>query len=154
MPAIFLRYYYHYVKRKLLCPGFCLKLSPVFLEPPQFFLAGNPLICNCNLQWFHQVATVQLQNPGLPAQSLTSMNQLYPEIPDFEHVTCRVLNTSDPSKHYLQSFTQLDEEEFLCPYETHCLALCLCCDFLACDCQVNVMKKFLRITFIMLHFFR
>ena len=27
--------------------------------------------------------------------------------------------------------------EFLCPYETHCFALCMCCDFFACDCRMK-----------------
>jgi hypothetical protein len=78
------------------------------------------------------MATMQLHHQ----QPLASMNQLYPEIPDLDQVTCRVLNASFPSDHYIQTLTQMDEEDFLCPYETHCLALCLCCDFLACDCQV------------------
>ena len=111
------------------------------LGPPQFFLAGNPLLCDCNLQWFHQVAT-RLQLPASAASSMTAataMNQMYPEMPDLEQISCRVLNTTDP-KHgfFTQSLTQLDDKDFLCPYQTHCLALCLCCDFLACDCQVRV----------------
>ena len=56
-------------------------------------------------------------------------------------MTCRVLNTTDPTQDYIQTLTQLKEEEFLCPYTTHCLALCLCCDFLACDCQVKLFRK-------------
>ena len=56
-------------------------------------------------------------------------------------MTCRVLNTTDPTQEHIQTLTQLKEEEFLCPYTTHCLALCLCCDFLACDCQVKVFTK-------------
>jgi len=28
-------------------------------------------------------------------------------------------------------------EEFLCTYETHCFALCMCCDFFACDCRMK-----------------
>ena len=27
--------------------------------------------------------------------------------------------------------------EFLCSYETHCFALCMCCDFFACDCRMK-----------------
>ena len=99
-------------------------------------MAGNPLVCNCNLQWYHQMAISQIHHPGLKT-TLTSMNQLYPEIMDLDQVTCRVLNTSDPKQEFTQTLTQLQEEDFLCPYKTHCLALCLCCDFLACDCQVT-----------------
>ena len=56
----------------------------LFLEPPQFFMSGNPLVCNCHLQWFHQMASAQLHHPGLMSStsmtSMTSMNQLYPQI--------------------------------------------------------------------------
>ena len=83
------------------------------------------------------MATTQLQLSDEVALASSSMNQMYPEIPDLAQVTCRVLNTTDPSQFFRQTLTQLDEKDFLCSYKTHCLALCLCCDFLACDCQVR-----------------
>ncbi len=33
--------------------------------------------------------------------------------------------------------SQARPHEFLCPYETHCFALCMCCDFFACDCRMK-----------------
>ena len=32
---------------------------------------------------------------------------------------------------------EVQPQEFLCPYETHCFALCMCCDFFACDCRMK-----------------
>ena len=57
-----------------------------------------------------------------------------------DQITCRVLNTTNPNLQFTHSMTQLVKEDFLCPYTTHCLALCLCCDFLACDCQVRTTE--------------
>ena len=33
------------------------------------------------------------------------------------------------------------ERGFLCEYEAHCFALCQCCDFVACDCRMQVINN-------------
>ena len=33
--------------------------------------------------------------------------------------------------------SEIQPQEFLCPYEKHCFALCKCCDFFACDCRMK-----------------
>jgi hypothetical protein len=32
---------------------------------------------------------------------------------------------------------KVDSAQFLCPYQAHCFALCMCCDFFACDCRMQ-----------------
>ena len=32
---------------------------------------------------------------------------------------------------------QVKKQEFLCKYQAHCFALCMCCDFFACDCRMQ-----------------
>ena len=32
---------------------------------------------------------------------------------------------------------QVKKQEFLCQYQAHCFALCMCCDFFACDCRMQ-----------------
>ena len=70
----------------------------------------------------------------------------FPQIEDWEELRCSLNNrhdgmyrpynnSSDASKMYLVSAVQ--PQEFLCPYETHCFALCMCCDFFACDCRMK-----------------
>ena len=81
------------------------------------------------------MASAQLQHYAM----IPSMNQLYPEVPDLDLIQCRLLNVSRPSVPAVVDLTRLQEQDFLCPYQTHCLALCLCCDFLACDCQVRLL---------------
>ena len=123
-----------------------LQLS-LLLGPPQFFLAGNPLLCDCHLQWFYQMASAQLQHYAM----IPSMNQLYPEVPDLDLIQCRLLNVSRPSVPAVVDLTHLQEQDFLCPYQTHCLALCLCCEYLACDCQVRLLffpqRRFSELSF-------
>lgn len=35
------------------------------------------------------------------------------------------------------SYFQAKSTDFLCPYTAHCFALCHCCDFDACDCEMT-----------------
>ena len=39
--------------------------------------------------------------------------------------------------HLVLPLPQVQLSEFLCPYSTHCFALCMCCDFFACDCRMK-----------------
>ena len=32
---------------------------------------------------------------------------------------------------------EASSSDFLCPYRTHCFALCHCCEFDACDCEMT-----------------
>ena len=60
--------------------------------------------------------------------------QNYPIVKDIESIYCRLVYTRQ------QTFIPLVEarnEQFLCPYKTHCFALCQCCDFDACDCEMT-----------------
>lgn len=58
----------------------------------------------------------------------------YPHIMDLETIYCKLLHNRD------RSFIPLIDAEpvhFLCTYKTHCFALCHCCDFDACDCEMT-----------------
>ena len=72
-------------------------------------LAGNPLLCDCSLEWTRSV--------GGEA------------VADLAQVTC--------DHHDLGVTSVLGAESFLCHYTTHCFSLCRCCTFLACDCRMN-----------------
>ena len=76
-----------------------------------FLLAGNPLLCDCSLQW------------TLTTHSLA----------DLDSLTC-----SHHSQTGLVSpLVSASQAEFLCHYEVHCFSLCKCCGFLACDCRMD-----------------
>ena len=68
------------------------------------------------------------------------MNNL-PKIADLESIFCRL-----PYSRQLTFAPLVDTapSQFLCPYQTHCLALCHCCDYDACDCPVAVSVIMVR----------
>lgn len=66
--------------------------------------------------------------------SLQVESRQYPHIMDLETIYCKLLHNRD------RSFIPLIDAEpvhFLCTYKTHCFALCHCCDFDACDCEMT-----------------
>ena len=79
-----------------------------------FLLAGNPLLCDCSLQW------------TLGTDSLVA---------DLRELTC---SHHDQSAAALVSpLVSASQAQFLCHYEVHCFSLCKCCGFLACDCRMD-----------------
>ena len=98
-----------------------LRLSSDVRQLPDFYLTGNPIECDCEMVWFKSI------NSGSTLQN-------YPIVKDIESIYCRLVYTRQ------QTFIPLVEaknEQFLCPYTTHCFALCQCCDFDACDCEMT-----------------
>ncbi|XP_075226714.1 toll-like receptor 7 [Lycorma delicatula] len=100
-----------------------LRLAPVPLNKslPEFYLGGNPFHCDCSMDW-------------LPVINNTTQLRQYPRVMDLENVMCRMT--------YSRGLTHLPAidsrpSQFLCKYETHCFALCHCCDFDACDCEMT-----------------
>ncbi|XP_014242709.1 toll-like receptor 7 [Cimex lectularius] len=88
---------------------------------PEFYLGGNPFNCDCSMDWLPLI------------NNMTQMRQ-YPRVMDLENVMCRMTysrGTVDIPT------TEAKPSEFVCKYETHCFALCHCCDFDACDCEMT-----------------
>lgn len=46
-------------------------------------------------------------------------------------------NGSSSKMLFFVPLSTVAPREFLCEYETHCFALCMCCDFFACDCRMK-----------------
>ena len=56
-------------------------------------------------------------------------------VADLDNVECR-LN----SQYGLSGpvpIMQVQRSQFVCPYQAHCFALCMCCEFFACDCRMQ-----------------
>ncbi|XP_076387505.1 toll-like receptor 7 [Megachile rotundata] len=88
---------------------------------PEFYIGGNPFNCNCSMDWL----------PSINNQTSTGE---YPRIMDLDNVMCR---TSGPRGVAIVPASTARAEQFLCRYEAHCFALCHCCDFDACDCEMT-----------------
>jgi len=98
-----------------------LPLYPEDRALPEFFLGGNPFLCDCGMDW------------------LTRMGQLssirrYPIVLDLDSIVCRLTFSRSVSRVPLP---EMKTSDFLCPYESHCFALCHCCEFDACDCKMT-----------------
>ncbi|CAG9822796.1 unnamed protein product [Phaedon cochleariae] len=104
-----------------------LSLSPVMNDRdlPQFFIGGNPFYCDCNMEWLLRI------------NHLSNLRQ-YPQVLDLDAVTCELAHSRGAPP---QPLLNLKPSNFLCPYETHCFALCHCCEFDACDCEMTCPDK-------------
>lgn len=99
-----------------------LRLAPIPANKPlpEFYLGGNPFECDCSMDWLQTINT-------LPTRQ-------HPRIMDVAGIECIMPHSRGA---LIRPLTSLDTEDFLCRYETHCFALCHCCDFDACDCEMT-----------------
>ncbi|XP_018323682.1 toll-like receptor Tollo [Agrilus planipennis] len=88
---------------------------------PEFYIGGNPYQCDCTMEW--------LQKANLGNRARTQ-----PKLVDLESIYCQLLYNRGRS--YIP-LVEAAPYQFLCTYETHCFALCHCCDFDACDCEMT-----------------
>lgn len=100
-----------------------LQLEPMITVPellPEFFISDNPFYCDCNMEWLQRI------NDNLGSGR-------YPRIMDLELVQCAL-----PFGQSIVPLLRANSSNFLCKYKSHCFALCHCCDFDACDCEMQV----------------
>ncbi|KAK2715106.1 toll-like receptor 7 [Artemia franciscana] len=88
-------------------------------ELPRIRLGGNPFLCDCTMEWLSRI----IQPPP--------KSRLQPILGDPGDVYCNTVNMN-----ISRPLAEIKSEEFLCPYSSHCFALCHCCDFDACDCEM------------------
>ncbi|XP_065156956.1 toll-like receptor 6 [Atheta coriaria] len=100
-----------------------LNLAPVpdNKDLPQFFIGGNPFYCDCTMEWLLRI------------NHLSNLRQ-YPQVLDLDSVTCELAHSRGSPP---QPLLELKPSQFLCPYTTHCFALCHCCEYDACDCEMT-----------------
>jgi len=87
---------------------------------PEFYLGGNPFECDCSMEWLQRI------------NNFTSRQ--HPKIMDLQVIECVM-----PHKRGLpiRPVETLDISEFVCPYQSHCFALCNCCDKSDCECDMT-----------------
>ncbi|KAG7299076.1 hypothetical protein JYU34_017565 [Plutella xylostella] len=87
---------------------------------PEFFVSGNPFVCDCSMEWIQRI-------------NYLSHNRQYPRVLDLDKTFCSLVHSRAREKKII---IDMSPSDFLCPYESHCFALCHCCDFVACDCEM------------------
>ncbi|XP_071521732.1 toll-like receptor Tollo [Panulirus ornatus] len=96
-----------------------LSLMDPSRDLPEFYLGGNPFECDCTMEWLQTI------------NSLDDTRQ-HPTVIDLDTISCRLMNNKA-----VISLLEAKKLQFLCEYESHCFALCHCCDFDACDCEMT-----------------
>lgn len=88
---------------------------------PEFLVASNPYFCDCTMEWLQRINVID------------SHQRQYPRISDLDDVICQL-----PFARQSQfvPLIKANSSNFLCKYKSHCFALCHCCDFDACDCEM------------------
>lgn len=102
---------------------YALRISevPADKQLPEFYIGDNDYLCDCTMEW--------LQRVNRQAQS-----RVQPRVMDLDNIYCELLY--DRERLYVP-LSQASHSQFLCKYDTHCFAICHCCDFDACDCEMT-----------------
>ena len=113
-----------------------LRLAPDVIVSPEFLFGGNPIKCDCLMAWFKTINQMEATPVASEAASgaAVALQQNFPRVADLESIYCQLLYSRD------KSFVPLVEaatDDFLCTYKTHCFALCHCCEYDACDCEMT-----------------
>lgn len=87
---------------------------------PEFYLGGNPFECDCTMDWLQRI------------NNLTTRQ--HPRVMDLPNIECVMPHARGAP---VRTLTLLKPQDFLCRYDSHCFALCHCCDFDACDCEMT-----------------
>lgn len=98
-----------------------LQVVPDDQDIPAFYIGNNPILCDCTMEWLTKI------------NEMTRQRQ-YPRIMDLDAVMCDMVHIRATPRRKLLS---LKPKDFLCQYDAHCFALCHCCDFDACDCEMT-----------------
>lgn len=100
-----------------------LRLPPVQTDRalPEFYIGGNPFQCDCKMEWLQRI------------NQLEQLRQ-YPRVMDLPLVYCKLLYSRE--NKYVP-LTEINPAQFVCTYKTHCFAVCQCCEFDACDCEMT-----------------
>ena len=102
---------------------YALRISAVPAEKqlPEFYIGDNQYLCDCTMEWLQRV-------------NKQSQSRIQPRVMDLESIYCQLLY--DREQMYVP-LVEAAHSQFLCKYEAHCFALCHCCDFDACDCEMT-----------------
>ena len=98
-------------------------------------LSGNPLICNCDLNWWSSISSSYAPNLFYVKDEYCLF------IEDYDSMSCRsneIGTESFPVVEYKPIRNHLITSNLICPYRYTCsMQNCECCEFRACDCAFH-----------------
>ncbi|XP_043784190.1 toll-like receptor Tollo [Apis laboriosa] len=102
---------------------YALRISAVPPDKPlpEFYIGDNQYLCDCTMEWLQRV-------------NRQNQTRVQPRVMDLESIYCKLLYDRE---HAFVPLVEASHSQFLCKYDTHCFALCHCCDFDACDCEMT-----------------
>ncbi|XP_014217375.1 toll-like receptor Tollo [Copidosoma floridanum] len=105
---------------------YALRISAVSPDKPlpEFYVADNDFLCDCTMEWLQRVNR----------QEIGTASRVQPRVMDLESIECDLLYDRERTRVAL---LEVAHSQFLCEYDSHCFALCHCCDFDACDCEMT-----------------
>ena len=125
------------------------KPPPTRRPSPEFMIAGNPFVCDCNIEWLQRAAllstpTLMLAampppstlSPSFPSLIGSDPSRQLPRVVDAHQIQCR-LAFGRGQQPMMTTLAAARQSQFLCSYRSHCFALCHCCEFDACDCEMT-----------------
>ena len=100
----------------------------------EFFLSGNPILCDCEMEWLQKINSME-ESSSSSKHHGRQQRAPHARVGDLEKVQCRLNSQYGLSPPV--NIMQVHRSQFVCPYQAHCFALCMCCDFFACDCRMQ-----------------
>ena len=62
-----------------------------------------------------------------------AQHRQHAKVVDLDQIDCQLNNQHG----YTMPLMSIERNQFVCQYQAHCFALCMCCDFFACDCRMR-----------------
>lgn len=104
--------------KKLQITSLIVSKFDILREPPEIYLAGNPLHCDCHMEWLRNI------------NELSEQRRQLPKLVDMNKIKCTMEHNHEQKTHddvSIKAFNELNSNDFLCKYENHCHTLCQCC---------------------------
>lgn len=99
-------------------------------DAPELYMAGNPLHCDCHIEWLRNI------------NELSEQRRQLPKLMDMKKIKCTMEHNHEQQQTHDDIATkplfELNSNDFLCKYENHCHALCQCCQDNDSDCKCKM----------------
>lgn len=85
---------------------------------PELYLAGNPLHCDCEMEWLRKI------------NEMAEQRRQHPKLTDFHNINCTLEHYhghNTPEDIVTKPLYDLNLNDFICKYKSHCISTCQCC---------------------------